>query len=255
MDYVQTLVPSLDKSPHRWLMVPFIDHSRVRALLESQGYNTISINTNWTITDNPTTDLYFHPFPLTLTDFEGFVLDLTPLELFKPILRNVASMPTAHSHRAVIRYNFQILTEVSKIPGPKFVFAHIISPHPPFVFDRGGKAIGMKYPFTFQDANEFPGSLKEYSERYVEQVQFVNNNLKKIVEVILAQSTTPPIIILQADHGSGMLTDLNSAENTCIRERFSPFAAYHLPGLMDDVIPSDISTVNLFRIIFVEYFD
>ena len=50
------------------------------------------------------------------------------------------------------------------------------------------------------------------------------------------------------------ITDLNSLENTCIRERFSPFAAYYLPDLERDVIPADISTVNLFRIILNEYF-
>src|SRR5687768_3708765 len=79
MDYIQSLAPALDKTPHRWLMAPFIDHSRTRALLESQGYQTISTSTNWTITDNVTTDQYLHPFPLMLTDFEGFILDLTPL--------------------------------------------------------------------------------------------------------------------------------------------------------------------------------
>jgi hypothetical protein len=77
MDYVQAFVPALNTSPHRWLMAPYIDHSRVRALLESQGYKTISISTNWTITDNVTTDVYLHPAPVMLTDFEGFILDLT----------------------------------------------------------------------------------------------------------------------------------------------------------------------------------
>lgn len=255
MDYIQALAPALDKNPHRWLMAPFIDHSRVRALLESQGYKTISISTNWTITDNVTTDVYLHPFPVMLTDFEGFVLDLTPLQLFEPILGSFASLPNAESHREVIRYNFKSLTDLANVPGPKFVFAHIISPHPPFVFDRDGKPVDSQSSFTFQDANEFPGSSKEYPRRYVEQVQFVNHNLEKMIGAILAQSSIPPVIILQADHGSGMLTDLTSPENTCIRERFSPFAAYYLPDLESGAIPPDISPVNLFRIIFDEYFD
>jgi len=255
MDYIPAFVPALDNSPQHWLMAPFIDHSRVRALLESQGYKTVAISTNWTITDNVTTDLYLHPFPVMLTDFEGFVLDLTPVQLFEPVLGSFASLPTAESHREVIRYNFETLADLPKIPGPKFVFAHIISPHPPFVFDRDGKPLDSAYSFTFQDANEFPGSSKEYPQRYVEQVQFVNQNLQKMIDAILAQSSTPPIIILQADHGSGTLTDLTSLEHTCIRERFSPFAAYYLPGVGVDVIPSDMSNVNIFRIIFDQYFD
>ncbi len=86
-------------------------------------------------------------------------------------------------------------------------------------------------------------------------MQFVNHQLQETIDAILAQSDIPPIIILQADHGSGLLTDLTSPENTCIRERFSPFAAYYLPDLEHDAIPDDISTVNLFRIILNEYFD
>jgi len=255
MDYIQALVPALNNSPQRWLMAPFIDHSRVRAFLEAEGYKTVSLSTNWTITDNVTTDTYLHPFPVMLTDFEGFVLDLTPLQLFEPILRGFASLPDANAHREVIRFDFETLGNISNIPGPKFVFAHIISPHPPFVFDRDGNPVDSQYSFTFQDANEFPGSSEEYPQRYVGQVQFVNRRLQKMIDTILAQSGTPPIIVLQADHGSGMLTDLTSPERTCIWERFSPFAAYYLPSLAGDPIPNDISNVNIFRTIFDQYFE
>jgi hypothetical protein len=255
MDYVQSFVPVLDQTSHRWLMAPFIDHSRLRALLEAQGYQTISLSTNWTITDNVTTDRYLHPFPVMLTDFEGFVMDFTPLQSVGPLISGFASVPTPESHRRIVQYAFATLADLPRRPGPKFVFAHIISPHPPFVFDRDGRPLDSPHLFTFQDANEFPGSLAEYRQRYVEQVQFVNLQLQKTIDAILSESATPPIIILQADHGSGLLTDLTSSENTCVRERFSTFAAYYLPDLSPDVIPPDISTVNLFRIILNEYFE
>ena len=51
-----------------------------------------------------------------------------------------------------------------------------------------------------------------------------------------------------------MLTDFRSSENTCLKERFSVFAAYYLPNLNPETIPNDITPVNLFRIIFNEYF-
>jgi hypothetical protein len=255
MEYIQTLVPALKQLPQRWLMVPFIDHSRTRALLESQGYQTISISTNWTITDNVTTDQYLHPFPVMLTDFEGFVMDMTPLQIIEPMISGIASLPTSASHREVIKYNFATLADLSEAPGPNFIFSHIISPHPPFVFDQAGMPIDSSHSFTFQDANEFPGTVGEYRQRYIEQVQFVNRQLQKTIDAILAQSDIPPIIILQADHGSGLLTDLTSLKNTCIRERFSPFAAYYLPDLGSDAVVEDVSTVNLFRIILNEYFD
>jgi hypothetical protein len=50
------------------------------------------------------------------------------------------------------------------------------------------------------------------------------------------------------------MTDFFSAENSCLRERFSIFAAYYLPDAGKDIIPDDITPVNLFRIIFNQYF-
>jgi hypothetical protein len=82
----------------------------------------------------------------------------------------------------------------------------------------------------------------------------VNDQMQAVVDAILKKSKTPPIIIIQADHGSALFTDFSSAENTCIKERFSPFAAYYLPGMDQKVIPSNITSVNIFRIIFNQYF-
>jgi hypothetical protein len=254
MDYVQTFAPGIEEGFSRWLMNPFIDHSRVRSFLESQGYETITISTNWSITDNPTAGVYFRPYPVILNDFEGFVLDSTPLGLFKPLLSRFASIPSYESQRNIIRFNFTTLADLPRFPGPKFVFSHIISPHPPFVFDGNGDPVDVPYSFSFKDGTEYAGSREEYRQKYVEQVKYVNNNLQEVVAAILANSGVPPIIILQADHGSGMLVDLSSSKNTCVRERFSPFVAYYLPGLTVQEIPSDISAVNLFRVIFNEYY-
>jgi hypothetical protein len=223
--------------------------------MDSEGYQTVSLSTNWTITENETTNHYLHAYPVMLSDFEGYVLGVTPLKMITPVLGNFVSPPTAEGHRAVIRYDFETLGKLPSLPGPKFVFAHIISPHPPFVFDRQGNPADTGPTFTFQDANEFTGTRAEYRRKYVEQVQFVNDQLRKTIDAILAESATPPIIILQADHGSGMLTDLGSAQNTCIHERFSPFAAYFLPGVDPATVPDDISNVNLFRLILNDYFN
>ena len=36
---------------------------------------------------------------------------------------------------------FQGLSEMGEEPGPKFVFAHIVLPHHPYLFDRNGKVL------------------------------------------------------------------------------------------------------------------
>ena len=255
MDYIQNFSPGLEASYQRWLMSPFIDHSRVRAWLETQGYTTVSISTNWSITDNATTNVYYQPYPVILSDFEGFLLDSTALKLFEPLLSRFASVPSFESQRKIILYNFESLARVPDMAGNQFVVAHIIAPHPPFVFDENGNPIeSSDDSFSFKDAAEYGGSREEYKERYIDQLQFINERVISVIENLLANSQTPPIIIIQADHGSGMFVDFASSENTCVRERFSPFAAYHLPEVEPALIPSDVSAVNLFRIIFNAYF-
>jgi hypothetical protein len=190
-----------------------------------------------------------------LSDFEGFVLDNTPLSAFESLIQEFASVPSFESQRKTVLYNFETLASLPEVSGPKFVFAHIISPHPPFVFDRSGDPVDTPHSFSFKDADGYPGSPEEYRLGYLEQLQFVNHSLEKTIAIILSNSEIPPIIILQADHGPGLLTDFSSLSNTCVKERFSPFAAYYLPGLDDYSIPSEISAVNTFRIIINEYFN
>lgn len=254
MDYVDSFAPGLEKSQFWWLMEPFIDHSRVRAILESEGYTTVSLSSGWTLTENGTTDVYLHPFPIMLTEFERYVLGDTALRYIQPLIKGFASVPSYDTHRRIALHSFESLLEIPEIAGPKFVFAHLPVPHPPFVFDRDGEHLNPPGNFTLNDGDDFEGSQREYQSGYIGQVEFVNRQMQLVVDGILKKSETPPIILIQSDHGSGLLTDFSSAENTCVRERFSPFAAYYLPGVDSEVIPSDLSAVNLFRLLLNQYF-
>jgi hypothetical protein len=254
MDYLDSYSPGLKESHFWWLMVPFIDQSRTRTFLESQGYKYISMST-WSMLDKPNATYTSRPFLLMLTDMERYLLGATPLGYLDPVLRNFASIPTYDTHRKQITHFFTSLTEIPRIAGPKFVFAHVTVPHPPFVFDGNGNPLDPPVNFNMNDAADFYGSDREYREGYVGQVEYTNTQMQTVVDEILKQSPTPPIIIIQADHGSAMLTDFESANNTCVQERFSPFAAYYLPGVRSEVIPSDLTNVNLFRIILNQYFD
>lgn len=255
MEYLDELTPGLEQTYNRWLMKPFIDHSRVRTLLEGEGYKTISISSDWTITENATTDKYIHPYPVMLNDFERFVLGSTPMRVAGPLLQGFVSVGSAETHRKVVLFSLETLSSMPEVSGSKFVFAHIISPHPPFIFDKDGNPVAIPYTFNFKDGNEYPGAGEGYGWGYINQLQFINRRLKDTLSTIIANSENPPVIIIMADHGSGLLTDFSSAKNTCAWERFSPFAAYYLPEVDGQSIPSDGSAVNAFRIIFNEYFD
>lgn len=254
MEYLQNIAPDLNQTPFWWTVIPLLDHNAVAASLEGIGYRTVTIGTDWGITNIPSSDMYFRPYPVILTDYENYLLGATPLKILQPLLKSVASVPTSATHRTFIRYSFDSLAGLPNLQGPKFVFAHILSPHPPFVIDAAGNPLESGYPFSFNDGRDFPGSRNQYTQNYIGQVEFVNAQMKSVIEALLKNSEVPPIILLQGDHGSGLLTDFSSADNTCLLERFSPLAAYYLPGLESSDIPNDITPVNLFRIIFNNYF-
>jgi hypothetical protein len=85
-----------------------------------------------------------------------------------------------------------------------------------------------------------------YDRGYPDQIAYLNKRLIPIIDNILQNSPTPPIIIIQADHGarqrvggSGRLGILN---------------AYYLPGGGERMLYNSISPVNSFRVVFNTYF-
>lgn len=252
MNYMQHLEPGLADSPFLWLMSPWIDHSRVRGLFERAGYESVALGTDWDITDNPTVAAYFSPYAIDLTDFERYVLHVTPLSLGKPILGPAAD--SYEIHRTYLTFAFGQLARLAARSGPQFVFAHLLAPHPPFVFDRHGNPRDPDYGFSLADAGGFPGTDEQYSRGYIEQLEYLNQQLEVTIDSLLASAGAQPIILLQADHGPGLYTDFARPERTCNEERFGAFAAYYLPGMDPALIPPNITPVNLFRVVFNEYF-
>jgi hypothetical protein len=122
---------------------------------------------------------------------------------------------------------------------PRFVFVHLLEPHPPFVFDADGTVDAGQ--FLNAEGNYTPES---YARGYVGEVQYINREILRVLKTVIGQSDVPPIIILQGDHGpwyqpsETVLTILN---------------AYYLPGHADTLYPT-ISPVNSFRIVLNEYF-
>jgi hypothetical protein len=98
---------------------------------------------------------------------------------------------------------------------------------------------------VFDATGEFPPSAKEDIPGYRDQVRYINQRLLEIIPILLSQSATPPIIILQGDHGP-----IGGKAN----ERMKILNAYHLPGTNRVELPQDISPVNTFRVVFDQYF-
>jgi hypothetical protein len=74
-----------------------------------------------------------------------------------------------------------------------------------------------------------------------------------MIDSILSEYVSPPVIILQADHGPGAYLDWSSAENSCIVERTAILNAYLLPGFKSNGLNPEITPVNTFRLVLNTY--
>lgn len=130
-----------------------------------------------------------------------------------------------------------------------------MAPHPPFVFDQHGEAINPDYSYSMREGNYYVGGIAEYLRGYRAQALYINTLLEETIDTLLTQSATPPIIILQGDHGPGALLNWEAAEDSCLTERLSILNAYYLPGQTPtEVVYPSITPVNSFPAIFNAYF-
>ncbi len=167
----------------------------------------------------------------------------------------VSNQITVDFHRELILNSFNSIESVTEKEGPKFVFLHLITPHPPFIFNRDGGETFTDVPFTFLDAAELGLPAKQYHTLYIEQLKFINTKLLESVDLILKNSETPPIIIIQGDHGPRSFADLeNFGANHCFYESFSILNAYYFPNQDYEDLYNNITPVNSFRVVLNRYF-
>lgn len=224
-----------------------IQNCRLISFLKEHDYRIITFASGYPITEIKNSDLYLSP-RWVLDDFQGEILNRTPV----PTLEYLLKLPPGRCQR--ILYVFDHLAEMPRQPGPVFVFAHIVAPHNPFVFDRRGQPIVSSEPDRFSDAAVANGPKEQYIQRYIDQLIFINRKTQTLIDSILSQSKNPPVIILQADHGPASTLDWYNPSPVAFRERFAILNAYYLPRFDYADLYDDLSPVNTFRIVLNHYF-
>lgn len=243
MRYVNDLAGILGANSHdRRPLMRMIGDSDLVHFLRRKGYAIVAFDSVYSSTRMRNADLN-KGAALNLNDFEIMLLNGT---LLRPHFN-------ALLYRAHIRQVLYTLDELGKLDAaltPKFVFAHIMCPHPPFVFSRNGESRIPEEPFSYNDGNHYirsVGTYFAYMKGYREQVRFVNKKLAAMIDAILKNSKTGPVIILQGDHGPGSRLAQDSMQNTDLRERLAILDAVYLPGAAHPALPGRISPVNTFR--------
>ena len=237
-------------SQNRRPLARAIRRNRTAQYLKSLGYETIVFSSGYNGTDGGVGADRFYKPAWALTDFENLLINFTPIGL---LMNRFEFLNQFEFHRNRIRYILERLATLED-GGPVFAFAHIICPHPPFVFGADGERKQPEGSFDLADGSHFSGTQEEYIEGYRDQLTFMNAKLKELVRRIKEKSGGSAIMILQGDHGPGSGLEQEDAASTDLRERLSILNALNLPGA-EDALYESLTPVNTFRVVLSAYFD
>ncbi|MBI4132330.1 MAG: hypothetical protein HY474_01725 [Candidatus Sungbacteria bacterium] len=219
-----------------------LEDNEVARFLKGRGYTIVNISSfDSPVVENPYADLNFAGGLYRSSEFYVLVLKTTILDYF--VQRFVVD-----DLRPKVLYAFDKLKEMPAMAGPKFVTVHVLPPHPPYLFGPDGERPAGGIAFEEQR------DVWKRRQEYVDQVMFINKKMEEIVDVLLTRSATPPVIILQSDHGSAALADWERPSDAFLRERLRNFQAYYLPRGGEEALYDSMTMVNAFRIILNYYF-
>src|SRR5215216_2271979 len=243
MMYLQDLDPAFSPdNTRRKVLWDSLKHSAVRYNFESMGYKTIGFATGFAWNELEDADVFYTPPPFSagLSEFETLFMRTTLALQAQELGWVDADEMMGQNFRNRTLLVFDKIDDIARMPEPTFAHVHVISPHPPFVFGPNGE---HTYPPEFwNEDREYPPDL--YAKGYQNQLTFLNKKVLEAIDTIITESDTPPIIILQGDHGPWLQPK---------EKRFWILNAYYLPGHNDELY-STISPVNTFRLIFDVFF-
>jgi hypothetical protein len=248
LDYLDRLAAQAGRpSPEGLPLGDMIRHSRLMTFLRQRGYRVVTFVSGCEATDLKSADVRMD-LGSSLDEFENAVLNTTPLPVIASRLgQRSANQVEAHARR--ILYTLDHLADASKVRPPVFVFAHVMCPHPPFVFDRNG--IRRDLP----DMLDFTADLaRDYNAEYREQVQYLNRRVQAGVDRVLATANRPTVIVIMSDHGPPSSRPWDDADKANLRERMGTLLAYYLPDDGEEPVIDDLSGVNIFRLVLNRYF-
>jgi hypothetical protein len=232
MDYLQNLSDSFRPDTGEFqTLFKYLNENAVKESVTNMGYKTVAFASGFPWVGWRDADLYIAPPDGPMTEFEGLLLQST----YAHILDNtpIVDYDDRYAERFRVRTRLVLgsFDRLASEPGPKFVFIHLVLPHPPYAFDENG--------------NPVPASQADPVKGYLDQVKFANRAILPGLKTLIEKSKTPPVIILQGDHGPLLKDDLPAEVKN--------LNAYYLPKGSEQLYPT-ISPVNSFRIVFNTYF-
>ena len=228
-----------------------VKNHRLGQIMKSIGYRYIHFGstnalTKWT----KQADVNFSKFMIP-----EFTMTFYKTTMLYPISEKLNLLSEYTSPRNSILGKFERLAAIPDMTYPVFVFAHILLPHPPYIFDRDGNAVS---PADHEK--------KSINELYIDQLIFTNKKLMALIDSLLTKTEPKPIIVLQSDEGPFPSFYLEIVEryklfkyrqvtDRELRQKMGILNAYYLPGRDTTALYPAITPVNSFRLILNLYFN
>lgn len=244
MNYVDAL---MDIDPNSWNVSPLnrlIQENVLCSTLRDVGYYYIIFDNAWEASSRSQCADSVRGYT-KIDELDAILLQTTVLRPF--IIHQIAE-----DRRKTQLFILEELGEIAKLSQPTLTFAHVILPHPPFIFDREGN-----WPQNAPSDVDLwlDDSIALGTEALMlDQTIFTTKKVKESIQAILENSETPPVIVLQSDHGP--YTQVKWAmDERFLRERMPILNAYYLPENGTEALYPSISPVNSFRVVLNHYFD
>jgi hypothetical protein len=253
LDYLDDLVAAQDPASddHGPVFARLSDHA-VGRFLRERGYRYVHVGSYYGPTKTSKIADRNLP-PGGPSDFVASLYDTSAIPAAAHRLGISLAAPARERHYEAGRFQLDTLDDVTDDPGPSFVYAHVMLPHPPYTFASDGSFVTDE-----QDVG------RRQALAYGEQLTYLHTRIEALVDRLLARPEAErPIIILQADEGpypreyarNTVEFDWSKASTDYLEIKFGILNAMYLPGDGSPDPSPTLSSVNTFRLIFDRYFD
>jgi len=251
MEYLHDLVRGGgDAVPLRRRLGELITRNRFFAALADAGYEITSYESEYAfLRPGP---VHSRPAPLVrFTNFEYRWYEATVL----PRLFQTVGMPRSVVPMAVrARHIHWLLDRVGGEPAdedrPRFVFAHLLMPHPPFAVAADGRLRATRIAAGFNDGDQWTdlarGTGERYEDGYADAVTFLDAGIPGVVNRILRRPK-PAIVYVLSSHGPASRLRWESPDATGVRERLASLLAVRFPDGAHAPLHARTTPVNAFR--------
>lgn len=209
--------------------------NNVLEVLKSVGYKTYRLQSGYAVTSG-------------LSQIDSIITINAPNEFERNILKySICRLDDLFGFIPFYRLKSQISNLNSLVDiqttSSKFMFIHIVAPHPPYVFDENGNRFF---------SNKNGDNSWEPKCNYTSQLKYFNTVTKNFINYTLSKDKNS-VFILQSDHGP-WITSKNPNEIFEARSMILN-AMYYNDTLNYKYLYNTISSVNTFRVFFKCYLD